>query len=62
MTVNVAPDTALGQQGHIILACQQTYVINLWHTGGKELDSAGQQIVVVITTQGIIICAILQLD
>ena len=37
MTVNVAPNTALGQPVHIILACHQTYVINLWDTRAYSL-------------------------
>ncbi len=58
MSVDIATNTAFGEQVHIVLTCQQAHIIDLWHTRSKELNRACQQIVIVITSKGIVKCAV----
>ena len=42
MAIDIVPNTTFGKQGHIILTCQQAYIIDLLYTRSKELVRSGQ--------------------
>src|SRR5580698_6169305 len=62
MTVDVTDFAGPWQQIQVVRPSQQTKVIDLGHSGSKELNGAGYQIIIVAAAQGFVIGAIYLID
>ena len=54
VAVDVPPNAGAAEQLHVVTACEQTDVVDLWHAGREKLNRAREQIVAVDSRERVV--------